>query len=104
MGRDRGAMYGIIGKLVAADGRRDELIQILLDGTKQMPGCKLYAIAADASDDTGIWITEIWDSEASHQASLQLPAVQDAIARGKPMIAGFGDRFVTTPIGGVGVN
>lgn len=48
-------------------------------------------------------MTEVWDSEASHQASLALPAVRAAIARGKPMIAGFSDRTVTEPVGGVGL-
>jgi quinol monooxygenase YgiN len=52
---------------------------------------------------TGFWVTEVWDSQASHQASLNLPAVQQAIARGRPMIAGFAERFVTEPVGGVGL-
>ncbi|MDQ3421426.1 MAG: antibiotic biosynthesis monooxygenase, partial [Acidobacteriota bacterium] len=38
-----------------------------------------------------------------HQASLGLPAVQAAIAKARPMIAGFGERFITTPLGGVGL-
>ena len=97
-------MYGIIGKMVATEGSRDKLIEILLNGTQDMPGCKLYAISADSADETGIWITEIWDSEESHQASLQLPSVQAAIAEGRPMIAGFGDRHIVNPVGGVGIS
>ena len=97
-------MYGIIGQMMATEGNREKLIEILLNGTKDMPGCKLYAIAAATTDETGIWITEIWDSEESHQASLQLPSVQKAIAEGKPMIAGFGDRHIVTPFGGIGVD
>ncbi len=96
-------MYGIIGQIQATEGNRDKLIEILLTGTKEMPGCKLYAISTDTTDETGIWITEIWDSETSHQASLQLPAVQKAIADGRPMIAGFGERRIVTPVGGIGV-
>ena len=96
-------MYGIIGKMNATEGSREKLIDILINGTKDMPGCKLYAIAADTTDETAIWITEIWDSEESHQASLQLPSVHNAIAQGKPMIAGFGDRHIVRPIGGLGV-
>lgn len=97
-------MYGIIGKLIATEGKRDELIEILLSGTQEMAGCKVYAISADTTDETGIWITEIWESEDAHKASLQLPSVQQAIAAGRPMIAGFGDRHIVNPIGGVGVN
>jgi quinol monooxygenase YgiN len=101
--REDKQMYGIIGKINAKEGNRDKLIEILLHGTREMPGCKLYAIATDSTDDNGIWITEIWDSEESHKASLLLPGVQKAIADGKQMIAGFGDRHIVTPIGGLGV-
>ena len=97
-------MYGIIGKMIATEGKREKLIEILLNGTQEMPGCKLYAVSADTEEANAIWITEIWDTEASHQASLQLPAVQNAIAEGKPMIAGFGDRHIVTPAGGFGVD
>ena len=96
-------MYGIIGQLIAQDGKRDQLIEILLEGTQDMPGCRLYAIAADTADETGIWITEVWDSEDAHRASLQLPAVQAAMTEGKPLIAGFGARHIVTPRGGIGV-
>jgi quinol monooxygenase YgiN len=96
-------MYGLIGKMIAAAGQRDRLIDILLAGTGEMPGCLAYVIAKDPADDNAIWITEVWDTEASHKASLSLPAVQAAIARGKPLIAGFGERFVTAPVGGHGL-
>jgi len=96
-------MYGLIGKMIATPGQRDALIAILTEGTSDMPGCLSYIVAADPSDANAIWVTEVWDSEASHVASLSLPAVRAAIARGRPMIAGFGERFVTTPIGGYGL-
>lgn len=96
-------MYGLIGKMLAAPGQRDALIAVLLEGTTAMPGCLSYIIAADPGDANAIWITEVWDNEASHKTSLSLPAVQAAIAKGRPMIAGFGERFVTTPVGGVGL-
>ncbi len=98
-----GKMYGLIGKMMAAEGKRDALIDILLEGVSGMPGCLSYVVAKDPADANAIWITEVWDSQASHQASLSLPAVQDAIKRGKPIIAGFGDSFVTEPVGGHGL-
>jgi quinol monooxygenase YgiN len=96
-------MFGLIGKMRAAPGKRDGLIRILLDGTGSMPGCLSYIVAADPADADAIWITEVWDSETNHKASLSLPAVQAAIAKGRPMIAGFGERFITTPVGGAGL-
>lgn len=96
-------MYGLIGKMTAASGQRDTLIEILLEGVREMPGCLSYIVAKDPSDPSAIWITEAWDSEQSHKASLQLPQVRDAITRAKPMIAGFGPSFVTEPVGGQGL-
>ena len=74
-------MYGLIGKLKAIPGQRDALAGILLDGAAGMPGCLSYVVATDPTDDDAIWITEVWESQALHQASLALPAVQQAIAR-----------------------
>jgi quinol monooxygenase YgiN len=96
-------MYGLIGKMMSVPGRRDEVIAILLDGTNAMPGCLSYIVAKDPDDENGIWITEVWDGEASHAASLKLPSVTEAIAKARPLIAGFGQRLTTIPIGGVGL-
>ena len=93
-------MYGIIGKLIADPGSRDELIKILIKGSSGMLGCKSYIVARDARDPDAIWITEVWDSQESHQASLDLPQVKAAIEKGRPLIAGFGERFETEPVGG----
>lgn len=96
-------MYGLIGKMTAAEGQRDALIAILLDATVGMPGCLSYVIARDAADANAIWVTEVWDTKANHDASLSLPRVREAIAKAKPLIAGFGPSTVTTPVGGQGL-
>ena len=96
-------MYGLIGKIKAKPGLRDALIAMLLDGIDEMPGCLSYVVASDPADADAIWITEVWDSEQSHKASLALPQVKDAIARARPIIAGFDNHVVTTPVGGHGL-
>ena len=96
-------MYGLIGKMTATPGQRDALIAILLEGVSGMPGCLSYVVAKDPADANAIWITEVWDSQESHKASLSLPSVREAITRGKPLIAGFGDNVVTEPVGGHGL-
>jgi len=92
-------MYGIIGRIKAVPGKRDELARVLHEGSRQMPGCHSYVVALDTSDGNSIWVTEVWDDADSHQASLSLPSVQKAIEKGRPLIAAFGERFITTPIG-----
>lgn len=96
-------MYGLIGKIISQEGKRDELIKILLEGTDEMPGCLSYIVAKDIADKNAIWITEVWKDEASHQASLKLPVVQKAITKGRPLIAGFENQTVIEPIGGQGL-
>lgn len=100
---ESGAMYGLIGKMTAQAGRRDELIAILLESVGGMPGCLSYVVAADPADGAAIWITEVWDSKESHAASLQLPAVQDVIRRARPLIAGMETIAETAPAGGHGL-
>ena len=97
-------MYGLIGKFTAVAGERDALIAILTASVGSMPGCLSYVVAEDANDANGIWITEVWDRKESHAASLTLPEVRAAIAKAKPLIAGFGDHVVTRPVGGHGLH
>lgn len=96
-------MYGLIGKMIALPEQRDALAAILLEGLSGMPGCLSYIVANDPTDPNALWITEVWDSQESHRASLDLASVKQAIARGRPLIAGFGERFETVPIGGHGL-
>lgn len=96
-------MYGLIGKLRAQPGKRDELVSILLDATGAMPGCLSYVVARDPADTTAIWITEAWADAASHKASLALPEIQAAIARARPLIAGMEFQVETEPVGGCGL-
>jgi quinol monooxygenase YgiN len=96
-------MYGLIGKIIASSGKRDELIPILIEGANRMPGCLSYVVAKDSTDADAIWVTEVWTDQQSHRDSLSLLTVQNAISRAKPLIAGFGERFETVPVGGHGL-
>lgn len=96
-------MYGLIGKMTALAGQRDALVKVVLQGASSMPGCLSYVVANDPSDADAVWITEVWQDEQSHKASLSLPSVQQAITQAKPLIAGFGSMTVTTPVGGHGL-
>ena len=96
-------MYGLIGKMTAQQGQRDALIAAMSGGIQGMPGCLSYVVSKDAREPDALWITEVWDSEDSHQASLKLPAVQASIAKGRPLILDMGPFFVTQPVAGVGL-
>ena len=96
-------MYGLIGKMTAQPGKRDALVRILLDGVSGMPGCLSYIVANDPDDGDVIWITEAWESQDAHAASLSLPAVREAIGKGRPLIAGMSAVAKTIPVGGHGL-
>lgn len=96
-------MFGLIGKMRAQPGKRDELLAILLVSTGAMPGCLSYVISRDPADAEAIWVTEVWDNRESHKASLQLPEVRAAIKQAMPIIAGFDSSTETEPVGGVGL-
>ncbi|AZO11782.1 MULTISPECIES: putative quinol monooxygenase [unclassified Mesorhizobium] len=96
-------MYGLIGKMRAARGQRDAVMDVLRESTAALPGCLSYIIATDPVDADAIWVTEVWTDQASHKASLQLPQVQAAIAKAKPFIAGFEFQVETQPVGGFGL-
>ena len=101
--REGDTLYGLIGRMKANPGQRDALIAVLVESVSSMPGCLSYIVAQDSADGDAIWIIEVWDSKASHDQSLSLPQVRDAIAKGRPMIAGMDPPIVTTPIGGWGL-
>ncbi|MER9140518.1 antibiotic biosynthesis monooxygenase [Mesorhizobium sp. M0830] len=96
-------MYGLIGKMRAARGQRDAVIDLLRASTGALPGCLNYIIARDPADADAIWVTEVWTDAESHKASLQLPEVQAAIAKARPFIAGFEFQVETHPVGGFGL-
>ena len=96
-------MYGMLGRMTAVAGKRDALLAILLESSGGMPGCLSYIVAKDLKDPDALWVTEAWESKEHHAASLGLPQVQAAIARARPLIAGFDSRAETEPVGGIGL-
>ena len=66
-----------------------------------MPGCFSYGIAKDAADENVLWVTEFWESQSAHDASLTLRAVQAVLPQVKPLIARFERIATTDPVAGV---
>ena len=66
-------MFGLIGKMRAAPGKRAELIAILGESTEAMPGCLSYIVAEDTSDANAIWITEVWNHEPATRTRFSFP-------------------------------
>lgn len=96
-------MYGLIVKMTIVPGKCDEMIRILKESAADMPGCFSYVVAKDAADENVLWVTEVWDTSASHDASLSLSQVKNAIPQSKPLVAHFEKIAVTNPVWGHGL-
>jgi quinol monooxygenase YgiN len=99
-------LYGLFGKIRAHPGQRDPLIGHLLEAARlldDLEGCYLYVIHSDPGDPDGIWVSEVWRSQADHQASLGHEAIQALIAQARPLITEMAERFEVTPLGGKGL-
>jgi hypothetical protein len=62
-------MNGLIGKLRAAPGKREQLLELILQATGAMPGCLSYVVARDPADTSALWVTEVWTDAESHKAA-----------------------------------
>jgi quinol monooxygenase YgiN len=68
-----------------------------------MPGCRLYLVSEVVGEPDAIAITEVWDDQAAHDASLQLPSVRAVIAKGRRLILSMGESLELRPVGGQGL-
>ncbi|MBV9500290.1 MAG: antibiotic biosynthesis monooxygenase [Acidobacteriaceae bacterium] len=76
--QEASGMYGLIARITVHPGKRDEMIDVLRGSAADMPGCFGYVVANDSADENVLWVTEVWDSLGSHDASLSLPTVKEA--------------------------
>jgi len=94
------------GKLTVYAGKRDALVEILLqasDVVAQLPGCRAYVVNEDVADKTGIFIFEIWNDKEAHDASLKDDRVRSLIAKAMPFMVGAPDGVELKFVGGHGI-
>ena len=94
-------LYGYLASIKAKPAQRDALIVVLAGASRDMPGCLSYVVYKDVTDPDIVWVSEIWRSKAVHDASLNLPQVKDAMARGAPLIASVVTHTETVPVAGL---
>ena len=98
--------YGLQGKLFAQKGKGDELASILCEAAeliKAAKGCHIYVVGLQSDDKDTICITEVWDSKADHDQSLNLPGVKELIGKARPIMQGKPDSFEIDIFGGKGI-
>lgn len=90
--------WGLLGRMRAQPGRRDELIAHLQDSSRDVPGKLVYLIQLETGDPDAFWINEVWESKAAYEACLTLPQVRKGMELTRPLIAGVDHRIETVPL------
>jgi quinol monooxygenase YgiN len=98
--------YGYLGTMRTQPGLRDEVVSALVAGSAALRelGCRLYLVSVGEDDPDRIWVTEVWDSQEAHDASLQRPEVRAAIAETMPKLTGEFTSQELSVVGGLGLD
>jgi quinol monooxygenase YgiN len=98
-------VFALFNKLTAHPGKGDELAALLAGGAgvADNAACRLYVVNRSEEEPDAVWVYEVWDDEAAHHASLEDPAVREAIARGRPLIVEVSGQVRMRAVGGKGV-
>ncbi len=98
--------FGLVGSFRAQPGQGDALADLLLQAARALDAnaeCELYVISRSADDLDAVWVTEVWRSREAHRASLEDEAIRQLVGQATPLIAGLGERFELSPVGGKGL-
>ena len=98
--------YGYINKFTVQIGKRDELVKLLLQAAEILQSNKdcVQYLVGKASEPETIYVTEIWVSKETHDASLELPEVKTIIAQAMPLIVSVSNIAEQQIEGGKGLN
>lgn len=95
--------YSINGKLVASVGMGPLLSQYLLEAAAAMEAvtnCYCYIVGTNKEEPDAVYVYEVWENQAAHRASLELPIFKALIAKAKPLIVAMSNEPALTIIGG----
>ena len=95
---DANGKWGLLGRMTAQPGRRDDLIACLQQSSRDVPGKLVYLIQRELDDPDAFWINEVWASKAAYDACLALPQVLRGMERARPLLAGIDHRTETAPL------
>ena len=97
--------YGLLNKLTAKPGKRDEVIGILLESGKLMddPACLMYMVSEAVDDPNVIYVTDLWKTKQKHQKAMQAPELRPFIDKAMPLLEGMPEQIETKPVGGIGL-
>ncbi len=97
--------YGLFGKFITNEGKRDELANILIQASeilKDNKNCLQYIISTSKSQNE-VFVSEIWIDEKSHDESLNNQDLLNLIIQAKPLIKEIPESQKLSILGGKGI-
>ena len=94
--------FALFNRLSAKPGRRDRVVEILLESGKLFddnPACRLYLVAESADDPNLIWVADLWTSEEEHAEALKVPEMR-RFEECMPLLEGMPEQIRVLPAGG----
>jgi quinol monooxygenase YgiN len=97
------AGYCLFISFRAASDNVETLRQALSEGSRLMAaaGCRLHLVSQDMGRPDTVWVVEVWDSKAAHDAAVALPAAAALTERVLALCEAVGSRVETTVVGGL---
>ena len=95
--------FALLNRLTAKPGRRDRVIEILLESGKLFAdnsACRLYLVAESADDPNLIWVADLWTSEQEHAEALKVPEMRPFVEECMPLLEGMPEQIRVRPVGG----
>ena len=106
MGTANHMAYVLLNKLTAKPGKRDQVIQNLLESGKLFDdndACVMYLVTESSDSPNDIWVFDLWTSEEAHSQALQAPELQPSIAETVPLLEGMPEQIEVQARGGKGL-
>jgi len=91
--------YGLLGKMRAKPGKRDELIAALKASSGGLPGKLVYLFQLEQDDPDAFWINKVWADKSDYEACLTNPQVVAGMTVIRPLLADTEVRVETIPLG-----
>ncbi|WP_109211452.1 MULTISPECIES: putative quinol monooxygenase [Microbacterium] len=83
-------VFANAGTLGTVPGKRDALVAHLTRRSDLLVenGCLMYEVGRNDEEPDTVFVIELWESAAAHQASLALPEVRASIDEARPLLSG----------------
>jgi quinol monooxygenase YgiN len=97
--------YTLLNKLTAKPGKRDRVVEILLESGRLFEGneaCLLYLVTAAEDDPNVVWVVDLWTSQDAHAEALKDPALRPFVDDAMQVLAGPPEQIEVTSMGYVG--